>query len=154
MKRISSILGFLWALLALPIVLATFIGNGYWAEKLITVTGLHISPWDTGGEVVQTIDHGIYQTLLHRPVFDGLVAERKKGFVQVNWKASGGVLPERIDEEIDYNRDGAKDFRIQLDTGRNKAEIIALTPYVIGLGGIYNLENERAVRILLKNKRK
>lgn len=154
MKYISSILKYLWALLAVPIILATFIGNSFWAEKFIAVTGLQISPWDTGGEVVQTVDHGRYQAIIHRPVFDGLIAERRKGFVQVSWRSSDGVLPEIIDDEIDYDRDGIKDFRIQLDTGRNKAEITALTPYVIKLGGVYNLEKERAVRVSLKNKRR
>lgn len=152
MKRISSKLRYFWALLAFPIVLATFIGNGYWAEKLITLTGLQISPWNTGGEIIQTIDHDHYQTIIHRPVFDGLISERRKGFVQVNWKAVGGILPEMIAEEIDYEHDGIKDFRIQLDTGRNKAEINALSSQIIGIEGVYNLDNERAVRVLLRNK--
>ncbi|MGE5607055.1 MAG: hypothetical protein ACM3YE_15370 [Bacteroidota bacterium] len=154
MKRIISKLAYLWALLALPIVLAAFIGNSFWAEKLITITGLQISPWDTGGEIVQTINHDTYQTLIHRPVFDGLIAERKKGFVQVDWRAVGGVLPKKINEAIDYDRDGIVDFRIQWDTGRNDAEVIAASPDVIGLGGVYRLESERVVRVLLKNKDK
>lgn len=154
MKRIRSIIAYLWALLAFPIVLATFIGTSFWAEKLVTIAGLELSPWDTGGEIVQTIDQGGYQRLLHRPVFDGLIYERKKGFVQVDWEATGGVLPAIINDEIDYDCDGNQDFRIRLDTGKNKADLIALSSYVIGLEGIYKLENGRAVRVLLKNKRK
>lgn len=152
MKRIISKLAYLWALLALPIVLAAFIGNSFWAEKLITLTGLQISPWDTGGEIVQTINHDTYQTLIHRPVFDGLIAERKKGFVQVDWRADEGTLLEIISEEVDYDLDGTTDFQIRLDTGNNKAEINPLSPYVIGIWGVYRLENERAVRVSLKNK--
>lgn len=154
MKRIISKLAYLWALLALPIVLAAFIGNSFWAEKLITLTGLGISPWNTGGEIVQTINHGTYQTTIHRPVFDGLISQRKKGFVQVDWRADEGTLLEIISEEVDYDRDGTTDFQIQLDTGNNQAEIKPLSPYVIGLWGVYSLENERAVRVLLKNKRR
>ncbi len=153
MKGIISKLAYLWAWLALPIVLATFIGNSFWAKKLIAITGLQISPWDTGGEIVQTINHDTYQILIHRPVFDGLISQRKKGFVQVYWRAAGGALPEKINEAIDYDRDGKADFRIHLDTVRNKAELNDESQYVIGLGGVYRLENERAVRVLLKNKR-
>lgn len=153
MKYIGSIFRYLWALLAFPIVLATFIGNGYWAEKLITVTGLEISPWDTGGEIIQRIDQGHYQRLLHRPVFDGLICERKNGFVQVDWKATGEVLPAIINNEIDYDCDGTKDFQIRLDTEKNKADLVALSPDVIGLERVYKLEDGRAVRVLLKNKR-
>lgn len=154
MKRIISKLAYLWALLALPIVLAAFIGNSFWAEKLITLTGLGISPWNTGGEIVQTINHGTYQTTIHRPVFDGLISQRKKGFVQVDWRADEGTLLEIISEEVDYDRDGTTDFQIQLDTGNNQAEIKPLSPYVIGLWGVYRLQNDRVVRILLKNKRR
>ena len=154
MKSIISKLAYIWALLALPIVLAAFIGNSFWAEKLITLTGLRISPWNTGGEIVQTINHGTYQTMIHRPVFDGLISERKKGFVQVDWRADEGTLLEIISEEVDYDRDGITDFQIQLDTGNNQAEIKPLSPYVIGLWGVYSLENEWAVRVSLKNKRR
>ena len=154
MEKVRSILIYIWALLALPIVLATFIGNSYWAEKLITVTGLEISPWNTGGEIVQRIDHDQRQTLIHRPVFDGLITERRKGFVQVDWRAIAGDLPEMIDEEIDYDRDGTVDFRIRFDTGRNQVKLDALSPHVIGLRNIFRLEDGRAVRVSLKNKRK
>lgn len=154
MKSIISKLAYIWALLALPIVLAAFIGNRFLAEKLVTITGLQKSPWDTGGEIVQTINHGAYQTMIHRPVFDGLISERKKGFVQVDWRANDGTLLEIINEEVDYDRDGIIDFQIQLDTGNNKAEINPLSPYVVGLWRVYRLENERAVRVLLKNKRR
>lgn len=153
MKYLTSITGYLWALLTLPIILTIFVMNGFLAEKFITITGLKISPWLTGGEVIRTIEHDRYQTLLHQPVFKGLVTERRKGFVQVDWRAVEGVLPEIINDEIDYDRDGTLDFQIQLNTVRNKAEIKALSSYVTGIGGFYNLENERAVRVLLKNKR-
>lgn len=154
MGKVRSILIYLWALLALPIVLATFIGNGYWAKKLITVTGLKISPWDTGGEIVHKIDHDQFHTIIHRPVFDGLLAERRKGFVQVDWWAVVGDLPEIIAEEIDYDQDGTADFRIRFDTVRNQVELDALSPHVIGLRNIYRLKDWRAVRVSLKNNRK
>lgn len=154
MKYIGTIFRYLWALLAFPIVLATFTGNSFWAEKLVAIAGLEISPWDTGGEIVQRIDQGNYQTLVHRPVFDGLICERKNGFVQVDWKATGEVLPAIINDEIDYDCDGTNDFQIRLDTGKNKADLVELSPDVIELERVYKLEDGRAVRVLLKNKRR
>lgn len=154
MKYIGTIFRYLWALLAFPIVLATFTGNSFWAEKLVAIAGLEISPWDTGGEIVQRIDQGNYQTLVHRPVFDGLICERKNGFVQVDWKATGEVLPAIINDEIDYDCDGTNDFQIRLDTEKNKADLVELSPDVIELERVYKLEDGRAVRVLLKNKRR
>ena len=88
MKRLFSFLGYTWAAIALPMVLATFVGNNFWAAKLASSTGVTISPWFSGGEVARTIDHGTYQTQIHRPVFEGLFREKKKGFVQVDFVVS------------------------------------------------------------------
>jgi hypothetical protein len=152
MSRVRAVLGYSWALLALPIILATFIGNGFWAEKLVAATGLKVSPWFTGGEVVQTIDHLEYQTIIHRPVFDGLIWQRGQGFVQIDWQPQAGVLPGGVDETIDYDRDGTEDFRIQLNTETNRAKLIASKSYIIGIEHIYSVENERIIRIGIKNK--
>jgi hypothetical protein len=152
MSRLRACLGYAWAVMALPIILATFMGNNFWAEKIVTGTGLKVSPWYTGGEVVQTIAHQQYQTLIHRPVFDGLVWERSQGFVQINWQGGVNGLPGLIDEVIDYNRDGIEDFRICLNTKTDEVELLAPKPYVIKIEQVYKLQNERAVRVLLRNK--
>ncbi len=150
MKLFRKFLAYGWALMAVPILLATFIGMNFWAEKLVSFTGLKVSPLFTGGEVVQTIRHEGYETLIHRPVFDGLVCERKNGFVQIGWKASGGTLPEVIDEAIDFNRDGKEDFRIKLNTTTNQGQLEAYSSEVVTLGEILIFENERTVRVSLK----
>lgn len=152
MSRLRAFFGHAWAVMALPIILATFMGNNFWAEKIVTGTGLKVSPWYTGGEVVQTIDHQLYRSLIHRPVFDGLVWKRNQGFVQINWQGGENEFPGLIDEEIDYDRDGIKDFRIRLNTKSDKVELIAPKSYVIGVEQVYKLKNERVVRVLLRNK--
>ena len=45
MNRVRAALGYLLAALALPIVLATFVGMGRWERGLVAVTGLRVSPW-------------------------------------------------------------------------------------------------------------
>ena len=152
MGHLRSLIGYLWALLALPIILATFIGQDFWANQLVDATGIHVSPWLTGGEVTQTIDHQQYRTILHQPVFEGLVRPRSQGFVQINWQPVAPILPDIISETIDYNRDGIADFQIELNTQTNRADLSHKQPYVLGIERVYQLANERVVRILLKNK--
>ena len=154
MKRLRSILGYSWAALALPIVLATFFGMPGWAKALVGGTGLHVSPLYTGGEIRRTVRHEGYETRIHRPVFDGLLRERSKGFVQVDWAAdSSAVLPDAIDETIDVEGDGAGDFRVLLDTRTDQATVQPLAPRVLGLERVYRLTQERTVRVRLRNER-
>jgi len=40
-----------------------------------------VSPWETGGDVINTIDHGEYLTAIHEQVFQGLLGEKKEGLV-------------------------------------------------------------------------
>ena len=50
MMRLRAIAGYTWAVLTIPLVLATFVGMNFWAKSLVNATGLKISPWFTGGE--------------------------------------------------------------------------------------------------------
>ncbi len=152
MKRIKKYLAYGWAMAAVPILLATFIGSNVWAKKLVNFTGLKVSALYTGGEIAQTIRHEGYETLIHQPVFNGLVCERKNGFVQVGWKASGDKLPESIDEMIDFDRDGKNDFRIRLNTTTNTSQLEGYSSGVVSLGEVLVLKNERIVRVSLKKE--
>ena len=152
MSRLRTILGYSWAFLALPIILATFIANDFWAAKLVAGTGLKVSPWLTGGEVLQTVKYEQYQAVIHRAVLDGVIWQRSQGFVQINWlPVQDGGLPQVIEEEIDYNRDGTKDFRIQLNTVNNKVVLTSYNSSVLAIENYYNLGNEKVVRVVLKN---
>jgi hypothetical protein len=149
MNRLKSVLGYGWAVLAIFIVLATFMANGYFSRELASATGVTVSPWYSGGEVTKTNEHGTYRTLIHRPVFDGLLWERTVGFVQVNWEPSEG-LPSVIEEKINFNGDKEADFLIRLDTRTGRA---VLTPYstsVLSIDQVYKLSKGWAVRILLR----
>ena len=121
--------------LATPLVLVTFMGMNLLAGKLVAVTGLHVHPLYTGGEVAQTIDHGPYQTLIHRPVFDGLVGQREYGLRPDPMAAQGRQSAREIDEQIDFDADGTNDFRIRLNTVTSEASIEPSDPRVLSASG-------------------
>jgi hypothetical protein len=149
MKKLKSILGYIIAAFMLPVVIVTFMSLGPLSELLVKSTGIQVSPWFTGGEVVQTIEHEKYNTQIHRPVFDALIGERKEGFVQVVWRPKL-ILPDTIEETIDYNSDGQPDFQVTLHTDTKTAEWQPLTDQALGLDGPYRIGEGMGVRIRLK----
>jgi hypothetical protein len=152
LQRIRAILGYTWAVAALFVVLATFFGMNSWANLFVATTGLRISPWFTGGEVQQTVEHGTYQTLIHQPVFDSLIGERDEGFAQVTWRpAEGHKLPDQIVDTVDVSGDGKPDFELTLDNRADAVTLKALQPWVLSAGEVLKPHDQRAVRIALQN---
>ncbi len=152
MSGIRSYLAYGWALLATPIVLVTFMGMDGLKERLVAITGLHVHPLYTGGEQAQTLDRGPYQTIVHRPVFDGLVAQRRTGFVQIQWQPKDANLPDLIDERIDYDQDGKADLEIHLDTRTNQARLDPNDSRVVSIGEVIKVKNGRLVRVNLRRR--
>jgi hypothetical protein len=151
MKIVKAICGYFLAMLGVPLILLGLMGPGTGLdERFISATGLTLSPWIDGGEVVLTIDHGMYQTHVHRMVFDALIGERKEGFVQVDWLPPY-TLPALIDEEIDIDRDGQADFRVEVVTAAKEATLTPYFPWILELEGTYRLDDSLAVRVTLKN---
>jgi hypothetical protein len=148
MARIKSILGYTAASLTIIVSLATFIGNDYFGKKLVATTGLIISPWITGGKIVQSIDHGDYKTEIFQTVFRRLFSDMDKGFVQIEWVRINKI-PDVISEDIDYDNDGKIDFRIDYNTLANKPSIMPINPKVIAIERQYRLKNSYAVRVAL-----
>ena len=149
--RLQTFLGYTTAVLMMVVVLATFLGMNSFSHKLISATGLKISPWFSGGEIVRTIDHGSYKTLQHRAVFDALIGQRAEGFVQVDFSPSA-ALPDKINEKIDFDLDGKIDFNLEYDVVANTAVLTAYNRRVLSLAGCYVLKERRAVRVLLRNE--
>jgi hypothetical protein len=153
MGKLKSLGAYTWAVLATPIVLATFLGISFFSRALAVGTGVKISPWYLGGDVVREIDHGGYRTVLRRPVFEGLIGQRSTGFVQVEWfPAEGTSLPGLVREGIDYDSDGSADFTVELDTVANRATVAAHSPRVLGLEHVYKTSPERVVRVALRRQ--
>jgi len=153
MAKLRSVLGYIVAALSIPLMIAAVAGFAFpLGEAFVSATGLeHSANW-SGGEVVQTFEHGTYQTEVHRPVFDALIGEHKEGFVQVAWRPAD-ALPARIDEEIDADADGQADFRIELETAARQATLTPYSPDVMELEWVYDLGETIAIRVTLKNPR-
>ncbi len=155
MRKLKSVLGYAWALTALPVILATFIGMNVWAKGFAGLTGLEITPKYTGGKCAYTVPHEGYTTSVNEPVFQGLLGETKRGFVQVKWTpAAGASLPDELNEAIDVDADGAPDFSVRLKAGVKKAELKPLSPLVLGAREVLDLGGERAVRVNVLNPRR
>lgn len=153
MSRIKAYLAYGWAFLAGPLVLATFMGMAPLANGLIAVTGLHVHPMYAGGEKTAPIPRGQYQTIVYRPVFDGLVGQRDHGFVQIIWQprdANVPDLPDVIEEQIDFDADGTSDFKIRLNTKTNEASLDTSDRRVLSIKEVVPIENTRVVRVNLK----
>ena len=150
MSKLKAILGYAAAALGLPIVLATFMAQGFWMQSLVSVTGWRISPWFTGDVVARTVSHDDYETRIHKPVFLALIGERPQGFVQVDF-APPGFVPAQVAEDIDYDGDGQPDFRLELDTQTRQAQLTPYSAAVSGVQGVFRLKDAWAVRVGVKN---
>ena len=151
MKKLKSFLGYTWAVAAIIITLATFLGYNYFSRTLAVATGVTVNPWYSGGEIMKIVDHGNYKTAIHRPVFDALIGQTKEGFIQINWEPAAG-LPQVVKESFDYNGDGKEDFVVTLNTSTGEATLAKNNPNVLGIEKSYHLRNGWAVRILLKRQ--
>jgi hypothetical protein len=152
MPTIKSILGYTWASLCTLLIPVMFFGFGFWPEALVKSTGISVSPWYSGGEVQQTVPHQGYRTLIRKPVFDGILGERKDGFVQIDFTPEENqTLPAIITEEIDVDRDGTADFRIRTDTTAGKTEFTSMKEWARQMELTVKADKEVILRIGLKN---
>jgi hypothetical protein len=153
-RKLKSVCGYTWAALCFVLILATFLGLNSW-ERLVAGTGIHVSPRFSGGETLRTIDHGTYRTLLHRPVFDGLLGERSDGFVQVDWvPREKQRLPAILEEELDIDDNAGSDIRLRADIVGGKVALLQKATWVLAPEPLVAIGQERILRILLRNPRR
>jgi hypothetical protein len=151
MPKMKSVAGYAWAIAALFVVFTMFLGSNFFSRALVSATGMKVSPWWTGGEVLKTTDHGSYRTLIHRPVFDGLLGQRREGFIQINWEPLAG-MPPVVEEAVDYDGDSKEDFSVRVDTKTGENALVKTNPLVMSIEKAVKLDNGWVVRVLLKNK--
>jgi hypothetical protein len=120
MKKVKSLSGIVWALLCLIIVLVLFPGLNAISGSVARLPFMKINPNYTGGEVASSIASVNYTKEIRKPVFDGLFGEKRKGFVQIDWR---GNIPEILNDTIDYDLDNNPDFRIHISKTGAKTEI-------------------------------
>ncbi len=151
MNNIKSILGYTIAALCIIVAPMTFMGNKYFGKLIISGSGITVSPWITGGKIVQTIDHGDYKTEIHETVFQGLLSDREKGFIHIEW-VKNKKIPDKIIEDIDFDNDKKIDFKVEYNTIDNEVKIIPVNPNVISVAGRYRLSEGFAIRVWLRNE--
>ncbi len=150
MSTIKATLGYTIAAICILFAMTTFAGNFYAGRLLIKSAGLKISPWLIGGEVVRAVNHGDYKTVIHKAVFKGLLWEREKGFIQIDWEKEKRI-PARIDESIDYDGDTMPDLRIVYDTERDKADVSSTHFKLLPRVDTYERDNGFTLRVWLQN---
>ncbi|MBI4656034.1 MAG: hypothetical protein HY746_04700 [Elusimicrobia bacterium] len=121
MTKIRSILGYLWAMLATPIVILSLATSDNLGRLLVKSTGIKIAPFFTGGEIACTIDHGTYKTHIHESVTFGIIKNMGESSIQVYFEPAA-ALPEIIREELDLPDVSSGKFFIILDTRTGNVE--------------------------------
>jgi hypothetical protein len=127
MKTIKIIAGLTWAFLCMVIVIALFPSLNPLAQSTSKFPFMKINPNYSGGEIVREYNKNSYTINIRRPVFDGLIGERRNGFVQIDWR---GKLPQTINDTIDFDGDSKNDFVVQIDTLKVQCSLIPLSPKV------------------------
>jgi len=112
MRRMRAGMGFTWALCMPLVVVAIFFGLQQWSDLFAELPFMKIHPRHSGGEVVQGIFADGVRYELHRPVFDGLIADRDSGFMQIDVIPTG--VRKSVDHSFDWNWDGISDFQIRI----------------------------------------
>ena len=127
MKKIQITAGIIWAFAGLSLILILFPGLTGFSKSLAQLPFMKINPNYSGGEVAFREIQPSCTLVVRKPVFDGLLKERKHGFVQVDWR---GNMPEKINDTIDYDQDSNPDFIITIDSGSSDTEIKPLSKKV------------------------
>ena len=148
MQIFKSVIGYTWALITVPFVLALMVSSQSIYDNTFDKMGLKVTDRISGGKVIKILPREDYSVHQHRPVFDGLFGDRKSGFVQIDF-ITDSSMPASIVEDIDYDLDGTADFNFSIDTVSNNYQLIPLTERVKTLSpeGIYVLEKRRTIRV-------
>jgi len=130
MKKIKIIAGITWAFAGLILIIILFPGLTSFSVSASKLPFMRLNPRYTGGEIAHQIIAENCTLNIRKPVFNGLLKERNTGFVQLDWH---GTIPEMINDSIDYNYDGKKDFCIFIDRKNSKTVLAPLSSRVKGV---------------------
>jgi hypothetical protein len=150
MEKFKSILGYSWAIMAVPVAFLIVFSSPLISDGLFGKDGVKVTDRLSGGEVREILEKEDYSIYLHEPVFDGFFFERDTGFVQIDF-ISQTELPLNIEEDIDYDSDNKTDFIISINTQSNEYELTPVSQKVKELSDeeVYVLENRRTIRVEL-----
>ena len=121
------IAGITWAVICLILIIFLFLGYNNLSVAMSKLPFMKINPNYSGGEVQRRYVSANCTIDIRKPVFNGLIKEKKRGFVQIDWT---GKLPETLRDTIDYDADNKPDFIIAVNTADSKTTLIPLNPKV------------------------
>lgn len=130
MKKIKIIAGITWAMAGLILIIILFPGLNRFSVSVSKLPFMKLNPRYTGGEIANQIITENCTLNIREPVFSGLLRERNSGFVQLEWH---GTIPEMINDSIDYDHDGIKDFSIFIDRKKLKTVLYPLSRKINGV---------------------
>ena len=130
MKKAKIIAGICWAFAGLILIIILFPGLNSFSVSVSKLPFMKLNPRYTGGEIAHQIIAENCTLNIRKPVFNGLLRERSSGFVQLDWH---GTIPEMINDSIDYDRDGKKDFCIFIDRKNSKTVLDPINLKVKGV---------------------
>jgi hypothetical protein len=130
MKKVKIIAGICWAFAGMVLIIILFPGLNSFSRSVSELPFMKLNTRYTGGEIAKQITAENCTLNIRKPVFNGFLKERNSGFVQLDWH---GTIPEMINDSIDYDRDGTKDFVIFVDRKNSKTALIPLTRKVNGV---------------------
>jgi len=130
MKKIRIIFGITWAVLCMLLVIILFPGMNNLSASAARFSFMKINPNYTGGEIAREFIRENDTLRIRKPVFSGLLHDRKTGFIQVDWR---GKLPPVLKDTIDFDFDSRPDFCVVIDRESRKSQIIPFSP---GVGSV------------------
>jgi hypothetical protein len=130
MKKVKIIAGICWAFAGLILIIILFPGLNGFSVSVSKLPFMKLNPRYTGGEIASQIITGSCTLDIRKPVFNGFLKDRKSGFVQLDWR---GNIPEMINDSIDYDTDGNKDFCISVNRKESKTSLESFNPKVKGV---------------------
>jgi hypothetical protein len=149
MKRVKIVAGICWAFAGLILILILFPGLNGFSNTVSRLPFMKLNPRYTGGEVVRQIVNESCTLDIRKPVFNGFLKERHSGFVQLDWR---GGIPEMINDTIDYDGDGKKDFSILINRKMSTTDLKSLNSRVKDIVISTPTSYGWAVRISLLNE--
>jgi hypothetical protein len=153
MKKLIIILGFTWAVVCLLIILIMFPSLDNFSRQLAKLSFMKVNPTLSGGDVARSVEYENYTLNIHEPVFEALIGESSKGFVQLNWIWKDSI-PVPVKDSIDFNMDDHIDFIIGIDPSSNQVQLDPLQPFVEEITDEARIENGWIVRVGLINEKK
>jgi hypothetical protein len=150
MKKLFLFPAYTWAFICVFLMPITFIGNDYFAHKIIRLPFMKINPVYSGGDTVRSYKQDSIIITINKPVFESLIGKSPRGFVQVKFS---GVkhLPAFICSTIDYDNDGKPDFSLNINTLNNDTKLKVFSKYVLELGVSSQVKDYWIVRIKVLN---